>query len=87
MHCQDSAPSIEQLIVQMLAARDAGASICPSEVARALFVDDQAWRAAMPEIRRVAADMQAAGKLRITRGDREVTREALDHGPIRLRRP
>lgn len=34
--------------LDLLARRAAGATICPSEVARALFPDD--WRSAMPSV-------------------------------------
>lgn len=48
--------------------------------------DEATWRGLMPTVRAVAAAMQAAGRVRITRGDETVTPATLDHGPIRLRR-
>ncbi|MDQ2184044.1 DUF3253 domain-containing protein [Alcaligenaceae bacterium A4P071] len=77
---------IERLILDLLGKRDASSSICPSEVARAMSDDEATWRSLMPKVRAVAAAMQAAGRLRITRGDATVTPATLDHGPIRLRR-
>ena len=78
--------TIARLTLQLLARRAAHASICPSEVARALSDDEATWRAAMPRVRAVAADLQDAGTLRITRGNAAVTRDELSDGPIRLRR-
>ena len=74
-------------IERLLAARRAGATICPSEVARDLHGGEDAdWRPAMPEVRRVAAAMAAAGHLRVTRKGVEVEAES-PGGPIRLGRP
>lgn len=78
---------IAETIVQMLDTRAATSSICPSEVARKLEDEEDAWRALMPAIREVAATMHDEGRLRITRGDQQVARHALHDGPIRLRRP
>ena len=77
---------IERLILDLLGKRDASSSICPSEVARAMSDDEATWRGLMPKVRKVAARLQDAGQLRITRGDETVTSATLDHGPIRLRR-
>lgn len=73
-------------IWRLLDARSASASICPSDVARALASDETAWRALMPEIRRVAAGLAADGLLRATRGAHTVDARSAG-GPIRLRRP
>lgn len=79
-------PKIEQTIFALLDRRDASASICPSEVARALARSDVAWRALMPAVRRVAAKLAAKGALRVTRGADEVDATSKG-GPVRLRRP
>lgn len=77
---------IEQAIFALLEQRDASASICPSEVARALSANERTWRASMPAVRRVAAALAAKGLLRVTRGADEV--DAMSPGgPVRLRRP
>jgi hypothetical protein len=80
---------IAEAIEALLAARAASSSICPSEVARRLRADE--WRSLMPAVRRVAATMAAAGRLRITQGEAAVLPQALldgaVRGPIRLRRP
>lgn len=70
----------------LLDARPASASICPSDVARMLTSDEAAWRALMPEVRRVAAGLAADGLLRTTRGTSTVDAQSAG-GPIRLRRP
>jgi Protein of unknown function (DUF3253) len=77
---------IAQEIVRQLSRRAADSSICPSEVARALESDEAAWRALMPKVRDVAAAMRDEGRLRITRGDADVTRDELYRGAVRLKR-
>ena len=77
---------IEQTIFALLQQRDAAASICPSDVARALASQAPAWRALMPDVRRVAAVLAGKRLLRVTRGAHEVDAMA-PGGPIRLRRP
>ena len=75
--------SLEQRILALLDQRAAGATICPSEAARA--VDPEGWRELMPAAR------AAAGRL-VTSGDVEVTQrgEVIDvgtaRGPVRIRR-
>ncbi|MGJ7581616.1 DUF3253 domain-containing protein [Variovorax sp. RHLX14] len=77
---------IADTIGELLSARVASSSICPSEVARALASGENAWRALMPIVRRVAAKMASEGKLKVTRGADIVDAES-EGGPIRLRRP
>ena len=77
---------IADMINEMLSARAATSSICPSEVARALESDEAAWRELMPEVRRVAAKLASQGKLRVTRGNDIVDAQS-EGGPIRLRQP
>ncbi len=78
---------IAAAIFALLAARAAdGTTLCPSEVARALAGDEPAWRALMPEVRRVAAALAQAGSLRVTQLGDEVDALAA-RGPIRLGRP
>lgn len=70
-------------ILALLDARRPGATICPSEAARALAPDD--WRPLMDRVRAVAAGMADDGVLDVTqRGERVDARSA--RGPIRLRR-
>jgi hypothetical protein len=81
-----SAGTIAAAIRAALAACRPGASLCPSEIARALAPAEGAWRALMPEIRAVAARLAAAGDLRVTQRGRPVDPLAV-RGPIRLSRP
>jgi hypothetical protein len=74
------------VIFELLDARAANATICPSDAARALAHDKPAWRALMPEVRRVAAALAADGKLRVTQHGEDVDALAA-RGPIRLGRP
>jgi hypothetical protein len=83
MHSSDQ-QRIEQVMMQLLAQRGVGKSLCPSEVARAL--DETDWRELMADVRQVAADLLAQGKIRVTQGETEV--HPLERrGPIRLRLP
>lgn len=79
-------PQIEETIFRLLAARQPGKTICPSEVARALVAEEAGWRALMPEVRRVAQGLAEAGRLRVTRGgvDVDVLKEG---GAVRLGNP
>ncbi|MBB6257570.1 hypothetical protein FHT05_002154 [Xanthomonas arboricola] len=69
----------------LLARRLPEQSICPSEVARALSGEEARWRALMPQIRSVAADLAGSDVVQITqRGD--VVDVGTVRGPVRLRR-
>jgi hypothetical protein len=70
-------------ILQLLADRAPGATICPSEAARALGGDD-GFRPLMPVVREAAAQLAAAGEIEVTQGGRAVD-PASARGPIRLR--
>lgn len=70
-------------ILQLLHARKAGASACPSEVARAVAED---WRPLMPAVRAAAQRLARAGRLQVTQGAQVVDAVAA-RGPLRLRLP
>lgn len=76
--------------LRLLAARDTGASLCPSEAARAVVSATaqatDAWRAAMPAVRSVMFALACDGVVRVTRGAHEVDPRAPGRGPIRVRR-
>lgn len=76
-------PAIRDKILELCAARSPGASICPSEVARALVEDETAWRALMPAIRAEAASLAASGEIVATQRGEPVDAVAAK-GPIRL---
>jgi hypothetical protein len=75
----------EAAIRALLAARARGATICPSEAARALAGDSD-FRAHMAPVRAAAAAMVARGELEVTQRG-AVVEPATARGPIRLRLP
>ncbi|HEU0102030.1 MAG TPA: DUF2256 and DUF3253 domain-containing protein [Mycobacteriales bacterium] len=86
--CRQHRPSdtdrrLEQAIADLLDARATGATVCPSEAARA--VDAVGWRELMEPARRAARRMVAAGTVDITQGGRVVD-PSTARGPIRIRR-
>ncbi|MFN3641671.1 MAG: DUF3253 domain-containing protein [Gemmobacter sp.] len=72
--------AIAAALLSLARARGPGRSFCPSEAARALGPD---WRALMPAVRRVAAQLQAEGALHATQRGAPV-RPEVARGPIRL---
>lgn len=74
---------LEAAIVTLLDQRRPGATICPSEVARA--VGGASWRPLMDEARAAAARLVAAGEVEITQAG-AVVDLAEASGPIRIRR-
>ena len=81
-----AAAAIEAKIFEMLAARQAASTLCPSEVARALAADGSAWRPWMPRVRQVAHALAEAQRIVVTRGGVPVDALA-GGGPIRLGLP
>ncbi len=75
--------AIERSIQRLLETR-AGKTICPSEVAREL--DPKGFRALMPAVREVAAQLRACGRLLITQRGEPVD-PSTARGPIRLALP
>ena len=73
---------IAETIFALLAQRDEGSTICPSDAARAL--DPADFRPLMDPVRRVARDMVARGELEVTQKGRVVDIDTA-RGPIRLR--
>ncbi len=77
---------LERAILDLLAARQAGATICPSEAAREVGDARQVdWRTLMEPTRQAARRLVAAGKIEITQKGRVVD-PSTAKGPIRLRR-
>lgn len=75
------------IAAQLLALVDGrDTSVCPSEVARALAPDDDAWRPLMARVRAVAAALQAAGAIGASQGGVPVD-AGRARGPIRLHAP
>jgi hypothetical protein len=74
--------SLEQAIVGLLAQRARGATICPSEAARA--VGGEEWRELMEPARAAARRLRATGTVEITQQGRPVD-PSRARGPIRIR--
>lgn len=73
-------------IYDLLRRRAPDASICPSDVARALGDDEADWRALMQPVRDEAAALARSERIVITQGAATVDPADVDHGAIRLRR-
>jgi Protein of unknown function (DUF3253) len=80
----DADARLERAIDVLLDDRRAGATICPSEAARA--VDPDGWRELMPAARAAAGRLAAAGQVEVTQRG-EVVDVATARGPVRVRRP
>jgi hypothetical protein len=82
------AEQLERGILDLLAQRADGATICPSEAARLVGSTDEAvdaWRDLMEPARRAAARLVASGDVEVTQGG-EVVDPGTARGPIRIRR-
>jgi hypothetical protein len=80
-------PDAETLTAEILrqtSARGAGASICPSEVARALAPEDT-WRSLMGPVRDAAVALARQGRIEVLRKGNPVPVEEPVRGVIRLR--
>lgn len=73
---------LQEVIARLLAARAEGATICPSEAARA--VGGEEWRELMEPARRAARRLVAAGDVEITQRG-QVVDPSTAKGPIRIR--
>lgn len=76
---------VEAAILDLLAQRDPGKTICPSEAARAL-AGSRDFRPLMSEVRAVATAMVARGELEVTQSG-QVVDPSSARGAIRLRLP
>jgi hypothetical protein len=83
---QTTQAAIEDTVFGLLATRHDGATICPSEVARALVAHEGRWRELMPQVRQVAQRLAEEHRLDVTRGGVQVDATSRG-GPIRLGRP
>jgi hypothetical protein len=80
---EDVGRALERTIDALLEQRRPGATICPSEAARA--VDAEGWRELMPAARAAAGRLAAAGDVEVTQHG-EVVDVATARGPVRIRR-
>ncbi|KOV92789.1 MULTISPECIES: DUF3253 domain-containing protein [unclassified Streptomyces] len=78
--------SLREAILELLDGRAPGASVCPSEVARAVHGSaDEGWRELMEPVRRVAARLADEGRVEITQHGAAVD-PGRARGPVRIRR-
>ncbi|QOV89461.1 DUF2256 and DUF3253 domain-containing protein [Humisphaera borealis] len=73
---------LERALLDLLACRTVGATVCPSEAAR--LVDPAGWRELMEDARRAARRLVDRGLVDITQRGRVVDLSAAK-GPIRVR--
>ena len=76
--------SIEDAIFGLLAEREPGETISPSEAAQA--VDPENWRRRLPQVRATAIGLARQGRLVLTRKGRPADPDALK-GVYRVRLP
>ncbi|MEX0153599.1 MULTISPECIES: DUF3253 domain-containing protein [Microbacterium] len=79
----DADPRLVASIRELLAARDAGKTICPSEAARAVGGED--WRDLMQPARDAARALVDLGEVEVTQRGEVVDVETA-RGPVRIRR-
>ena len=70
-------------ILALLAKRTAGATICPSEVARAMAGPEDRWREAMPMVHAAVDALHGEGHLRLSWKGKALTER---QGPYRIGR-
>lgn len=74
---------LQQAILDLLDQRRPGATICPSDAARAVAPDE--WRPLMDAARAAAQRLVDTGEVEVTQGG-EVVDLAAARGPVRIRR-
>jgi hypothetical protein len=74
--------SIQHCILEMATERGADKTICPSEVARALFPEN--WRNHMDEVRNVAFELRDTHQVLITQKGETLNNNDIK-GPIRIK--
>ncbi|NKE47908.1 DUF3253 domain-containing protein [Roseomonas frigidaquae] len=82
-----SPEAITAEILRQTALRGPEKSICPSEVARALAPEEDAWRRLMGPIRAAAIRLARAGQVEVLRKGKPVGTDTAIRGVIRLRAP
>ena len=75
----------EAAILELLARRNRGKTICPSEAARVLG-GDEGFRSLMPLVRDATRALVTAGRIEVTQSGQPVDMDAA-RGAIRLRTP
>lgn len=84
---------LQARLQHFLTTRQPPKTFCPSEVARALTVDElrqlgcETWRDAMPEVRRLVYELRDDGECEVLqKGEVVDAQESEVSGPIRVRR-
>jgi len=77
----------EQEILRQTASLEAGRSISPNDVARALAPDEESWRRLLSRVRAAAIRLAQEGRIEILRKGKPTDPAAEIRGVIRLRRP
>ncbi|MEO1233540.1 MAG: DUF2256 and DUF3253 domain-containing protein [Myxococcota bacterium] len=77
--------ALEVTILDLLARRARGATVCPSEAARAVVEEGNDWRELMEPARSAARRLVARGAVVITQKG-QVVDPSTAKGPIRIRR-
>jgi hypothetical protein len=72
-------------ILRQTTERGPAKSICPSEVARALAAEEDAWRRLLGPVRATAIRLAREGQVEVLRKGKPVDPEAGIRGVIRLR--
>jgi hypothetical protein len=88
LHADPSMMDARDITLTLLAARPAGGTICPSEVARALAISEtharpDAWREAMPAVHATIDRLAAEGLVRLSWKGAALPRRT---GPYRIGR-
>lgn len=76
---------IVDAILALCAARGPKKSICPSEAARSLAPDHEAWRSLNPRVREIGARLAAIGRIDITQKGVRLAPAITPRGPVRFR--
>jgi Protein of unknown function (DUF3253) len=84
----DDVGAMAATILALLARRDAGKTICPSEAARAYAaeIENAEWRSFMPVARNAARILALQGIIAVTQRGRMLPLDGVWRGAIRLRR-
>lgn len=77
--------ALEAAILALLRGRARGATICPSEAAKAVLGADGPWRSSMEAARSAARRLVARGEVEVTQKGRTVD-PSRAKGPIRIRK-
>ncbi|MCR6032294.1 DUF3253 domain-containing protein [Nocardioides sp. zg-579] len=87
MDAEDVGARLERTILDLLAQREEGRTICPSDAARAVWSgpETEGWRDLMEPARQAAQRLVEAGEVEVTQRG-EVVDLPTARGPVRIRR-